>query len=98
MSAVSALPQDRQNNRQCRQAGGIINWLGDDYCDDENNIEICGWDGGDCCGGEIDTTFCSVCACLDPDHATTAGPTAAPTTAAPTGTYHPSFEEKKLSI
>jgi len=86
LSAVSALPQDRQNNRQCRQAGGIINWLGDDYCDDENNIEICGWDGGDCCGGEIDTTFCSVCACLDPDHATTAGPTAAPTTATPTDT------------
>merc|ERR1712156_93904 len=91
LSAVSALPQDRQNNRQCRQAGGIINWLGDDYCDDENNIEICGWDGGDCCGGEIDTTFCSVCACLDPDHATTAGPTAAPTTATPTDTSSFSF-------
>ena len=24
-------------------------WQGDGYCDDENNVESCDFDGGDCC-------------------------------------------------
>ena len=46
--------------------GGNVDWIGDGYCDDENNVEECQWDGGDCCGDYVSTTWCSVCACLDP--------------------------------
>ena len=24
-------------------------WIADGYCDEQNNNEKCGWDGGDCC-------------------------------------------------
>ena len=52
--------------------------FGDNYCDDENNNEACGWDGGDCCGDNVNTQFCSACECLDPnggdDDTTTAAP------------------------
>ena len=41
--------------------------LGDGYCDDGNNNEGCNWDGGDCCGGDDDFTYCTECACLDPN-------------------------------
>ena len=56
---------------------GSPQWFGDNYCDDENNNELCGWDGGDCCGKDVVTTFCSACECLDPNGAspnTTAPP------------------------
>merc|ERR1711874_732586 len=42
-------------------------WQGDGYCDDENNNSGCEWDGGDCCGLDVDTSFCTECACLDAD-------------------------------
>ena len=75
-------------------ACGSPQWFGDNYCDDDNNNESCGWDGGkakpknhpiitqsslncnskslftfsgDCCGDDVNTTFCSECACLDPN-------------------------------
>lgn len=38
---------------------------GDGYCDDENNICGCDWDGGDCCEGLL--TYCTECQCRDPD-------------------------------
>ena len=44
-------------------------WIGDGYCDDSNNNEICQWDGGDCCGDNVNDlwdVWCIVCACLDP--------------------------------
>merc|ERR1711962_681986 len=40
-------------------------WFGDNYCDDENNNLECGFDGGDCCGDDVNTTYCSECACYD---------------------------------
>ena len=46
------------------------NWVGDDFCDDENNYPHCNYDGGDCCvlpGGNVNTAYCSECACLDPN-------------------------------
>ena len=46
---------------------GSPQWFGDNYCDDENNNEECGWDGGDCCGDNVNTQFCSACECLDPN-------------------------------
>ena len=47
----------------------------DGYCDDENNNEACGWDGEDCCGDNVDTTYCSVCECLDPNYTNRTTPT-----------------------
>jgi len=61
LSTVGALPnQDRQNG--C----SVTSWKGDDFCDDENNNAACEYDGGDCCGGDVDTTYCKQCECLDP--------------------------------
>ncbi|CAN0006371.1 unnamed protein product, partial [Ectocarpus fasciculatus] len=53
------------------------NWFGDGYCDQNNNNEICGYDGGDCCEctcvnpwGDDDDWACSHqhsgFACIDP--------------------------------
>ena len=43
------------------------NWQGDGFCDDEINNKECEWDGGDCCGSNVNTQFCSACECLDPN-------------------------------
>ena len=43
---------------------GNSDWKGDGHCDDLNNNEGCNWDGGDCCGPKVQTTYCSVCECL----------------------------------
>ena len=40
----------------------------DGYCDDENNFSGCAWDGGDCCGNNINTKYCTKCECLDPNY------------------------------
>ena len=42
-------------------------WKGDDFCDDENNNKGCEYDGGDCCGSNVNTDYCSECQCLDPN-------------------------------
>ena len=61
-------------------------WIGDNYCDDINNNVGCSYDGGDCCGCNVNTQYCSVCGCLDPN-ASGGGTTCPPTTtAAPTTT------------
>lgn len=41
-------------------------WWADGACDDENNTEECGYDGGDCCDDDASHVWCSVCACLEP--------------------------------
>ena len=41
---------------------------GDGYCQDWGNHEACEYDGGDCCGSDVNTTHCSGCQCLDPIH------------------------------
>ena len=40
---------------------------GNSYCNDEKNNVGCDWDGGDCCGPNVRTFFCSQCVCLDPN-------------------------------
>ena len=40
-------------------------WQGDGRCDDINNIEICKFDGGDCCGNNVDKSFCKKCECKE---------------------------------
>ena len=46
--------------------GGCSNaaWIGDGYCDDVTNNIQCNYDGGDCCGVNINTNFCIQCQCL----------------------------------
>ena len=34
----------------------------------------CNYDGGDCCGDNVDTQYCSVCECLDGGSGTTTNP------------------------
>ena len=46
---------------------GSPQWKGDNYCDDNNNNAGCGWDGGDCCGSNVNKQYCSICKCLDPN-------------------------------
>ena len=43
------------------------NWVGDGACDDECNTEDNSWDGGDCCGPDVDDWWCWDCECLDPN-------------------------------
>ena len=40
-------------------------WIGDGYCDDETNNAGCHFDGGDCCGSNINTEWCAECNCLE---------------------------------
>ncbi len=35
---------------ECKEpCDGVPSWSKDGYCDDINNKQACGWDGGDCC-------------------------------------------------
>jgi hypothetical protein len=43
----------------------------DGFCDDHNNYEACFFDGGDCCGSNVNTIFCTECECLDPNNGNT---------------------------
>ena len=45
------------------ECAGIINFIGDGYCDDVNNNKECDYDGDDCCGSLINTEHCSFCQC-----------------------------------
>ena len=51
--------------------------IGDGYCGDGGNTKECDWDGGDCCGDDVEISYidtvtnyvvetCSTCACLQP--------------------------------
>ena len=64
---------DDNNNVLCNFDYGdcntncLHNNIGDSYCNDENNFSDCGnYDGGDCCGGDVNTLHCTVCECLEP--------------------------------
>ena len=41
-------------------------FLGNGFCEDEYNNEGCQFDGGDCCGSNVNTSECKKCQCLDP--------------------------------
>merc|ERR1712193_365641 len=44
---------------------GSPQWQGDNFCDDENNNAECAFDGGDCCGDDVNETYCNACECLE---------------------------------
>ena len=42
----------------------IVFWIGDGLCDDFNNMEVCQFDGNDCCGDNpYQLTTCFDCEC-----------------------------------
>ena len=45
-------------------------YFGDSYCDGYLNTKENCFDGGDCCGKEVNTNFCTGedCDCIDPDY------------------------------
>ena len=59
-------------------------WIGDYYCDDINNNMDCNYDGGDCCGCNANTQYCTECQCLDPNGS--GGGTTCPQTTTPVPT------------
>ena len=42
-----------------------MDYIGDGYCDDGNNNADCEYDGGDCCGLDINTDYCDECNCFE---------------------------------
>ena len=42
-------------------------FVGDGSCDDLSNIQLCNFDGGDCCLPQVDTQFCYACICVSND-------------------------------
>ena len=40
-------------------------YIGNGFCSDENNNAKCHFDGGDCCGLNVDTTYCMECTCIE---------------------------------
>ena len=44
---------------------GSPHWKGDKICDDDNNNAGCDFDGGDCCGKDVETHYCDKCECLE---------------------------------
>ena len=38
-------------------------YIGDSYCDDENNNLECNYDSGDCCGPNVNMQYCTDCQC-----------------------------------
>lgn len=59
----------------CSDAGGHVPWVGDGFCDRQNNIGECGYDAGDCCPCTCShgAYSCGVYGyeCQDPDVAST---------------------------
>ena len=47
--------------------GGDCNqgWIADGLCDDINNNLACNYDGGDCCGSNVNTQYCTQCQGLE---------------------------------
>ena len=43
----------------------IPGYVRDSHCDDQNNNEGCLFDGGDCCGSNVNTDFCTLCICYE---------------------------------
>ena len=61
--------------QETRLNAGCVNpdWIGDSYCDDSTNNMECNYDGGDCCGPNINTQYCVECQCQN-ENGTTVNP------------------------
>ena len=56
----STIPSGTTIGGDCDQG-----YIGDGYCDDINNNLACTYDGGDCCGSNVNTQYCTECQCLE---------------------------------
>ena len=56
----STIPSGTTIGGGCNQG-----WIADGYCDDINNNQACTYDGGDCCGSNVNTFYCTECQCLE---------------------------------
>ena len=74
--------------------GGAFNWISNGHCNNQNNNAYCSYDGGDCCGDNVNTQYCDfttyMCACLDPGAggSGTTTITTGPTNQTTTGSKH----------
>ena len=59
-SGGSTTPSGSTSSGDCNQG-----WIADGYCDDVNNNLACTYDGGDCCGSNVDTEYCDECICYE---------------------------------
>ena len=76
---------------------GYPGYKGDNYCDDENNNANCDYDGGDCCGDNVDTSYCTQCQCIDPAFTTTSTTTVTTSTSSAASYYEAEGLESKES-
>ena len=60
-------------------------WIADGYCDDINNNVDCTYDGGDCCGSNVNTVYCTECQCLEVGGGTSVGTTTSSSVATTSG-------------
>ena len=54
----------KKNEILTLDARGKLEWKNDGLCDDLNNNEACEFDGGDCCGVNVNVQFCIECKCI----------------------------------
>ena len=56
------------NCTECERSGCVDEWIGDGYCDDNNNNVACNFDNGDCCSSGVIgwDKYCIDCDCLTP--------------------------------
>ena len=75
MIGDSVSPLCQHQACQCLQqpCAGIEHWIGDNYCDDENNNAACQFDGGDCCNNSMSNWdwYCTVSKKMDASYAVT---------------------------
>ena len=48
--------------------------MGNGYCNDQTNTAECNYDGGDCCGSNVNTQSCDNCICILSSPETCDGP------------------------
>ena len=67
---------------ECESSGCIGDWIGDGYCDDNNNKIACNFDDGDCCSSNNNdwNKYCIECNCLQTTSSTTTSTTTTTTT------------------
>ena len=64
----------------------VQGWIGDNFCDDVTNNIGCNFDGGDCCGANVNTEYCSACLCLESGGGGIGGTTTSSITTSSSGT------------
>merc|ERR1712079_667493 len=77
---------------RAKEPNCIESYIGDGYCDDDNNNDACQFDGGDCCNQSTIqwNMYCYECECLTaPAESTTTSPEPSSTTTEPTTTTNP---------